>query len=128
MFVNYVNQAVNNQYGGRLTYGQVKGQGSSAMRYLIWNVTYALNKLKTPEGEKIKSPFIPYSQLDPETNTFKVLENDLLKCSLNNMIERKQIISRAACRLVNSLTTDFETDPESCHNSIVIACRIAALL
>jgi hypothetical protein len=41
------------------------------MRYLIWNVTYALNKLKTSEGVKIKSPFIPYSQLDPETNTFR---------------------------------------------------------
>lgn len=67
-------------------------------------------------------------ETNPETNTFKVLENDLLKCSLNNMIKRKQIISRSADRLVNSLTTDFETDPESCHNSIIIACRIAALL
>lgn len=70
LFVNYSNESINKQYGGRLTYGQVKGQGSSAMRYLIWNVTYALNKLKS-SGEKIKSPFIPYSQLDPETNTFR---------------------------------------------------------
>ena len=70
LFVNYIDEAINNQYGGRLTHGQVKGQGSSAMRYLIWNVTYALNKLKDNEGAKIKSPFIPYSQLDPETNTF----------------------------------------------------------
>nr|DAH12244.1 MAG TPA: hypothetical protein [Caudoviricetes sp.] len=31
------------------------------MRYLIWNVTYALNKFKTAEGVKIKSPFTPYS-------------------------------------------------------------------
>ena len=70
LFVNYSNQAINNQYGGRLTHGQVKGQGSSAMRYLIWNVTYALNKIKSLEGEKIKSLFTPYSQLDQETNTF----------------------------------------------------------
>ena len=41
------------------------------MRYLIWNVTFALNKLKNSEGTKIKSPFIPYSQLNPETNTFR---------------------------------------------------------
>lgn len=67
-------------------------------------------------------------ETNPETNTFKVLENDLLKCSLNNMVERKQIISRSTDRLIKSLTTDFETDPESCHNSIIIACRIAALL
>lgn len=71
LFVNYSNTAINNQYGGRLTHGQVKGQGSSAMRYLIWNVTYALNKIKDQEGEKIKSPFIPYSQLNTETNTFR---------------------------------------------------------
>lgn len=69
LFVNYVNETVNKLYGGRLTQGQVKGQGSSAMRYLIWNVTYALNKFESAEG-KIKSPFTPYSQLDPETNTF----------------------------------------------------------
>ncbi len=41
------------------------------MKYWIWNVTYALNKLKDSEGQKIKSPFIPYSQLNPETNTFR---------------------------------------------------------
>lgn len=71
LFVNYANSSVNNLYGGRLTHGQVKGQGSSAMRYLIWNVTYALNKLKDQEGQKIKSPFTPYSQLDTDTNTFR---------------------------------------------------------
>lgn len=70
LFVNYANETINKLYGGRLINGQVKGQGSSAMRYLIWNVTYALNKFKTSEGSKIKSKFTPYSQLDPDTNTF----------------------------------------------------------
>lgn len=70
LFVNYANDTINKLYGGRLINGQVKGQGSSAMRYLIWNVTYALNKFKTAEGAKIKSKFTPYSQLDPNTNTF----------------------------------------------------------
>lgn len=71
LFVNYADEAINKLYGGRLTYGQVKGQGSSAMKYWIWNVTYALNKLKDSEDKKIKSPFTPYSQLNPETNTFR---------------------------------------------------------
>lgn len=70
LFIGYSDPAVNKQYGGRLTQGQVKGQGSSAMRYLIWNVTFALNKFKNESGQKIKSPFIAYSQLDPETNRF----------------------------------------------------------
>ena len=34
------------------------------MRYLIWNVTYALNKFKDANKNKIKSLFIPYSQLN----------------------------------------------------------------
>lgn len=71
LFVSYADEAINDQYGGRLTHGQVKGQGSSAMRYLIWNVTYGLNKIKDQEGGKIKSSFTPYSQLNPETNTFR---------------------------------------------------------
>lgn len=75
LFVTYADPTKNAQYGGRLTHGQVKGQGSSAMRYLIWNVTYALNKLKYKNSEgvekKIKSTFTPYSQMDPETKVFK---------------------------------------------------------
>ena len=75
LFVTYADPIKNQQYGGRLTHGQVKGQGSSAMRYLIWNVTYALNKLKYTNSEgtekKIKSLFTPYSQMDSETNMFK---------------------------------------------------------
>lgn len=70
LFVNYVDETINKLYGGRLTHGLVKGQGSSAMRYLIWNVAYQLNKMKDSTGAKIKSTFTPYSQLNPETNTF----------------------------------------------------------
>lgn len=70
MFINYADDAKNKKYGGRLTHGQVKGQGSSAMRYLIWNVTFALGKFKDESGEKIKSKFIPYNQMNTETNRF----------------------------------------------------------
>lgn len=70
MFVNYADEATNKQYGGRLTHGRVKGQGSSAMRYLIWNVTFDMGKLKTSEDKKIKSKFMPYNLMDPETNRF----------------------------------------------------------
>ena len=70
LFVNYSDPATNQLYGGRLTKGLVKGQGSSAMKYLIWNVAFQLNKYKTPEGKKIKSEFTPYSNLQPD-NTFK---------------------------------------------------------
>ena len=73
MFVNYADEATNKQYGGRLTHGRVKGQGSSAMRYLIWNVTFDMGKLKTSKAtgeKKIKSKFMPYNQMDFETNRF----------------------------------------------------------
>lgn len=70
LFLNYADNNINQRFGGRITHGQVKGQGSSAMRYLIWNVTYALNKFKDAEDNKIKSPFIPYSQLNQDTNRF----------------------------------------------------------
>ena len=66
LFINYADQEINKNYGGRLTYGQVKGQGSSAMRYLIWNVTFALNKFKDENDKKIKSIFTPYSQLEDD--------------------------------------------------------------
>ena len=79
MFINYADEAINQQYGGRLNHGQVKGQGSSAKRYLWWNPQFALNKFKKkttdPEtGEevekKIKSEFLPYSTMNPDTYTF----------------------------------------------------------
>lgn len=63
LFVNYADGEVNKVYGGRINKGQVKGQGSSAARYLIWNVGYQLNKFKNDDGKKIKSEFIPYEYL-----------------------------------------------------------------
>ena len=70
LFVNYKDADVNKYYGGRITNGLVKGQGSSAMRYLIWNTTFQLNKMKDSEGSKIKSVFTPYQDLDSDTNKF----------------------------------------------------------
>ena len=72
LFVNYINESDNLKYGGRITKGQVKGQGSSAMRYLIWNVSYQLNKFKDSDGKKIKSAFTPYKYLNTRTNRFEV--------------------------------------------------------
>ena len=66
LFINYKDIDINLKYGGRITKGLVKGQGSSAMRYLIWNVAYWLNKMKSG-----KSIFTPYSELNTETNKFK---------------------------------------------------------
>lgn len=63
LFVNYADPDVNKIYGGRINKGQVKGQGSSAARYLIWNVGYQLNKFKDDAGKKLKSEFIPYEWL-----------------------------------------------------------------
>ena len=80
LFINYADEAINAQYGGRLNHGQVKGQGSSAKRYLWWNPQFALNKFKEkvddPENpgqkieKKIKSEFLPYSTMNPDTYTF----------------------------------------------------------
>jgi hypothetical protein len=58
-FIGYADPNVNVKYGGRLNKLQVKGQGSSAMRYLIWNVNSSLNKFKDAEDNKIKSEFLP---------------------------------------------------------------------
>jgi hypothetical protein len=69
LFVNYSDENYNKTYGGRLTCGLVKGQGSSAMRYWIWNVAYQLNKIKNKNGDK-KSLFTPYEYLDKTTNKF----------------------------------------------------------
>lgn len=69
LFINYADQAINKIYGGRINNGLVKGQGSSAMRYLIWNTTFQLNKFKDNEI-KVKSVFTPYEDLDTSTNKF----------------------------------------------------------
>lgn len=73
LFINYADQEKNKIYGGRINNGLVKGQGSSAMRYLIWNTAFQLNKFKDGEGEdavKVKSVFTPYEDLDTATNKF----------------------------------------------------------
>lgn len=73
LFINYADQAKNKIYGGRINNGLVKGQGSSAMRYLIWNTAFQLNKFKDKVGEqevKVKSVFTPYEDLDAATNKF----------------------------------------------------------
>lgn len=69
LFINYTDQEKNKIYGGRINNGLVKGQGSSAMRYLIWNTTFQLNKFKDGET-KVKSVFTPYEDLDTATNKF----------------------------------------------------------
>lgn len=58
------------QYSGRLNHLEFKPQGSSAMLYLIYNITSGLNKLKV-DGNKIKSEFVSLNQLDFDTNRFK---------------------------------------------------------
>lgn len=73
LFINYADQEKNKIYGGRINNGLVKGQGSSAMRYLIWNTAFQLNKFKDGEGKdavKVKSVFTPYEDLDTTTNKF----------------------------------------------------------
>ena len=69
LFINYADQAINKIYGGRINNGLVKGQGSSAMRYLIWNTAFQLNKFKDGQT-KVKSVFTPYEDLDTATNKF----------------------------------------------------------
>ena len=69
IFVNYADAATNRIYGGRLNHIRCKSQGSSAERYLIWNVGSAMDKFKNNSGKKIKSMFTPYSNLN-ESNRF----------------------------------------------------------
>ena len=70
MFINYADPVINTQYGGRITNGQIKGQGSSAKRYLIWNVQNQFGKYK---DDGIDSIFISYSpsNFDSDINKFK---------------------------------------------------------
>lgn len=66
LIINYADPVVNARYGGVLDKLQCKGQGSSAMRYLIWNVNSSLNKFKYKvdgEEKKANSKFLPYSNL-----------------------------------------------------------------
>lgn len=67
LFINYADPITNVKYGGRLNKLQVKGQGSSAMRYLIWNVNSSLNKFKDANDKKIKSEFTPNGLLNPRS-------------------------------------------------------------
>jgi hypothetical protein len=66
LIINYADPVKNARYGGVLDKLQCKGQGSSAMRYLIWNVNSSLNKFKYKvdgEEKKANSKFLPYSNL-----------------------------------------------------------------
>lgn len=65
LFINYADPIINTKYGGRLNHLQVKGQGSSAMRYLIWNVGSQMKKHKDENDEKIDSYFTPQGILYP---------------------------------------------------------------
>ena len=66
VFIGYADPEINVKYGGRLNKLQVKGQGSSAMRYLIWNVNSSLNKFKDANDKKIKSKFTPNGLLSED--------------------------------------------------------------
>ena len=99
LFINYIDPQHNQEYGGKWTDLTLTAQGSSAMRYLIWNCQTAAGKFKDKrvnnEGQyldengnvlgtddkaakaadelKRKSAFISYSSanFDSETLTFK---------------------------------------------------------
>ena len=66
MFINYADPAINAQYGGRLNHLRIKGQGSSAMRYLIWNVGAQMKKHKVNKQE-VPSIFTPMGMLYPDS-------------------------------------------------------------
>lgn len=81
LVINYANPTTNVKYGGVLDKLQCKGQGSSAMRYLIWNVNSSLNKFKyTPEGsdeeKKAKSKFMPFGYLWTQEKRSDLLSNN----------------------------------------------------
>ena len=73
LIINYADPVKNAKYGGILDKLQCKGQGSSAMRYLIWNVNSSLSKFKYKIEEldkngknkekKVKSKFKPFGKL-----------------------------------------------------------------
>lgn len=90
MFLNYADEATNRTYGGRISGVRTRGQGTSAMRYFIWNVATHMSKAKayvkredgtidTSDTEDVDGLFIPYSNLDPDTNRFTGDENKIKK-------------------------------------------------
>lgn len=92
LVINYANPSDNLRYGGVLDKLQCKGQGSSAMRYLIWNVNSSLNKFKEKlydaEGKPIldedgeqktkkhKSIFKPYGLIYRDSGRNDLLPTD----------------------------------------------------
>jgi len=90
LFINYADESTNKSYGGRITNVRVRGQGTSAMRYFIWNVSTHLTKAKQyvtkddgtldlANTEKANSKFTPYSNLDENTNKFVTKDNVVKK-------------------------------------------------
>lgn len=81
LIINYADPETNAKYGGILDKLQCKGQGSSAMRYLIWNVNSSLNKFKyknaSGEEEKVKSTFKPYAALWENTDDSNLIPSDM---------------------------------------------------
>lgn len=122
MFVNYADEAINKQYGGRLTHGRVKGQGSSAMRYLIWNVTFDMGKLKTSKAtgeKKIKSKFMPYTQMNPETNRFvegaePTLSNGYIMPPYEGQVDQTQYPVKKMVGKVNFASSMQSHKPGAC--------------
>lgn len=79
MFINYADPSINTQYGGRLNHLRIKGQGSSAMRYLIWNVGAQMKKHKDANDESIPSMFTPMGILYPESIPEEYTATEALK-------------------------------------------------
>lgn len=81
LVINYANPSTNARYGGILDKLQCKGQGSSAMRYLIWNVNSSLKKFKyedeNGEEHKVDSIFKPFGKLWQEENKSELIPSDI---------------------------------------------------
>lgn len=77
LVINYADAQTNARHGGILDKLQCKGQGSSAMRYLIWNVNSSLNKFsykdESGETKKVKSTFRPFGKLWQNENRVDLL-------------------------------------------------------
>lgn len=77
LVINYANAQTNAKHGGILDKLQCKGQGSSAMRYLIWNVNSSLNKFsykdESGEKKKVNSTFRPFGKLWQNENRVDLL-------------------------------------------------------
>lgn len=92
LVINYADPTTNLRYGGVLDKLQCKGQGSSAMRYLIWNVNSSLNKFKEKlydekgdaildedgkqKTKKCKSIFKPYGLIYRDSGRDDLLPTD----------------------------------------------------